>query len=120
VECERPSHFLTSRAPTGGTLLKRRHLELLNNVLVIVPYWELGGCKGAGERKQYLRGTAPDGSSAGDSQQEENLTQICCLCLNRETRGRVGQALRAAKQNKTRCASWRSNPFSARAPRALA
>ncbi len=30
-------HFLTSRAPTGATLLKRRHLELLGHVRVIVP-----------------------------------------------------------------------------------
>ena len=29
VEFDGPSHFLTSRAPTGATLLKRRHLGLL-------------------------------------------------------------------------------------------
>ena len=41
VEFDGPSHFLANRAPTGGTLLKRRHLtELLGHVLVIVPYWE--------------------------------------------------------------------------------
>ena len=41
---------------SGHTLLKRRHLELLGNALVTVPYWEWEGCKGAGEREQYLRG----------------------------------------------------------------
>ena len=55
VEFDGPSHFLTSRAPTGATLLKRRHLELLGHALVIVPYWEWDGCKGIGERVQYLR-----------------------------------------------------------------
>jgi hypothetical protein len=41
-----PSHFLTSRTSTGGTLLNRRHLELLGHVLVIVSYWKWEGCKG--------------------------------------------------------------------------
>ena len=36
--------------------MKRRHLELLGHVLVTVPYREWEGCKGAGEREQYLRG----------------------------------------------------------------
>ena len=40
---------------SGHTLLKRRHLELLGNALVTVPYWEWEGCKGAGEGEQYLR-----------------------------------------------------------------
>jgi len=56
VEFDGPSHFLTSRAPTGATLLKRRHLELLGHALVTVPYWEWEGCKGAREREWYLRG----------------------------------------------------------------
>ena len=56
VEFDGPSHFLTSRAPTGATLLKRRHLELLGHALVTVPYWEWQGCKSSGEREQYLRG----------------------------------------------------------------
>jgi hypothetical protein len=57
VEFDGPSHFLTSRAPTGATLLKRRHLhQLLGHALVSVPYWEWEGCKTAGEREQYLRG----------------------------------------------------------------
>jgi hypothetical protein len=51
-----PEHFLASRAPTGATLLKRRHLQLLSLALVSMPYWEWDGCKGAGEREQYLRG----------------------------------------------------------------
>jgi len=56
VEFDGPWHFLTSRAPTGATLLKQRHLELLGHALVSVPYWEWEVCKGAGEREQYLRG----------------------------------------------------------------
>jgi hypothetical protein len=38
VEFDGPSHFLASGAPTGATLLKRRHLELLGHALVSVPY----------------------------------------------------------------------------------
>ena len=38
----------------GATLLNRRH-QLLRH-LFSVPYWEWGGCNGAGEREQYLRG----------------------------------------------------------------
>jgi hypothetical protein len=55
VEFDGPDHFLASRAPTGATLLKRRHLVLLGHTLVSVPYWEWSGCKGAGEREQYLK-----------------------------------------------------------------
>jgi hypothetical protein len=54
VEFDGPLHFLASRAPTGATLLKRRHLQLLGHALVSVPYWEWDACKGAGEREQYL------------------------------------------------------------------
>ena len=60
VEFDGPSHFLTSRAPTGATLLKRRHLQLLGHTLVTVPYWEWEGCKRAGEREQYLRDKLAD------------------------------------------------------------
>jgi hypothetical protein len=56
VEVNGPSRFLTSRAPTGATLLKLRHLELLDHTLVIVRYWEWDGCRGTGVREQYLRG----------------------------------------------------------------
>jgi hypothetical protein len=55
VEFDGPSQFLASGAPTGATLLKRRHLELLGHALVSVPYWEWSRCKGAGEREQYLK-----------------------------------------------------------------
>jgi len=66
VEFDGPSHFLAcsreggegegqlGRSPTGATLLKRRHLQLLGYALVSVPYWEWDACKGAGEREQYL------------------------------------------------------------------
>ena len=60
MEFDGPSHFLTSRAPTGATLLKRRHLQLLGHTLVTVPYWEWEGCKRAGEREQYLRDKLAD------------------------------------------------------------
>jgi hypothetical protein len=56
VDFDGPSHFLASGAPTGATLLKRRHLQLLGHTLVSVPYWEWDSCKGSGERDQYLRG----------------------------------------------------------------
>jgi len=36
VEFDGPSHFLTSRAPTGATLVKRLHLSLLGHALVTV------------------------------------------------------------------------------------
>ena len=55
VEFDGPSHFLASGAPTGATLLKRRHLSLLGHTLVSVPYWEWGRCEGSGEREQYLK-----------------------------------------------------------------
>jgi hypothetical protein len=50
-----PWHFLANGAPTGATLLKRRHLQLMGHALVSVPQWEWGRWKGAGEREQYLR-----------------------------------------------------------------
>ena len=52
-------------APTGGTLLKRRHLELQGHVLVIVPYWEWEGCKKGGREA-----AVPEG-------------QACTLCTSR-------------------------------------
>jgi hypothetical protein len=55
-EFDGPSHFLTTRSPTGATLLKRFHLELLGHTLIIVPYLEWEGCKGASEREQHMRG----------------------------------------------------------------
>ena len=65
VEFDGPLHFLTSRAPTGATLLKRRHLRLLGHALVSVPYWEWSGCKGAGEREQYLKSKLAECGPAG-------------------------------------------------------
>jgi hypothetical protein len=55
VEFDGPGHFLASGAPTGATLLKRRHLILLGYALVSLPYWEWDRCKGEGDREQYLR-----------------------------------------------------------------
>jgi hypothetical protein len=73
VEFDGPSHFLTSRAPTGATLLKRRHLELLGHALVTVPYWEWDGCKTAGEREQYLRGKLACFVQAGHGRTNRNF-----------------------------------------------
>jgi hypothetical protein len=55
VDFDGRSHFLASWAPTGATLLKRRHLQLLDHALVSVPYWEWSRRKGASEREQYLK-----------------------------------------------------------------
>jgi len=48
VEVDGPSHFFASKTPTGVTLLKRRHLQLLGHALVSVPYWEWDGFNGLG------------------------------------------------------------------------
>jgi hypothetical protein len=56
VEFDGPSHFLTCRLPVGGTLMKRRHLELLGYNVVSLPFWEWGQMTGCNERKEYLRG----------------------------------------------------------------
>jgi hypothetical protein len=56
VEFDGPSHFLTCRLPVGGTLMKRRHLELLGYTVVSLPFWEWGQLKTSDERKEYLRG----------------------------------------------------------------
>jgi hypothetical protein len=56
VEFDGPSHFLTCRLPVGGTLMKRRHLELLGYNVVSLPFWEWDQLTGSNERKEYLRG----------------------------------------------------------------
>ena len=56
VEFDGPSHFLTCRLPIGGTLMKRRHLELLGYTVVSLPVWEWGQLTGSDERTEYLRG----------------------------------------------------------------
>jgi hypothetical protein len=56
VEFDGPSHFLTCRLPVGGTLMKRRHLELLGYTVVSLPFWEWDRLTGSDERKEYLRG----------------------------------------------------------------
>jgi hypothetical protein len=55
VEFDGPSHFLACRSPLGGTLMKRRHLELLGHTLVSLPFWEWDRLTGSDERKEYLR-----------------------------------------------------------------
>jgi hypothetical protein len=56
VEFDGPSHFLTCRLPVGGTLMKRRHLELLNYTVVSLSLWEWDQLTGSDDRKEYLRG----------------------------------------------------------------
>ena len=56
VEFDGPSHFLTCRLPVGGTLMKRRHLELLGYTVVSLPFWEWDQLTGSDERKEYLKG----------------------------------------------------------------
>ena len=56
VEFDGPSHFLTCRLPVGGTLMKRRHLELLGYTVVSLPFWEWDQLTGSDERKEYLMG----------------------------------------------------------------
>ena len=56
VEFDGPTHYLASRSPTGATLLKRRHLQLLGYRLVSVPYWEWDEVKGDKVSEEtYLR-----------------------------------------------------------------
>ncbi len=58
VEFDGTSHYLANGTPTGATLLKRRHLQLLGHTLVIIPYWEWAPVHGkeVGQRVQYLKG----------------------------------------------------------------
>ena len=56
VEFDGPSHFLASKLPTGATLLKRHHLQLLGYSLVSVPYWEWDEVRGdTASEEAYLR-----------------------------------------------------------------
>ena len=56
-------------------MLKRRHLKLLDHVLVVVPHWEWGGCRGAGEREQYLRGILSHFVQAGHGRTNKNCAR---------------------------------------------
>ena len=56
IEFDGPSHFLACRSPTGATLMKRRHLELLGYTVVSLPIWEWNQLTRSDERKEYLRG----------------------------------------------------------------
>jgi hypothetical protein len=91
VEFDGPSHFLASGAPTGATLLKRRHLELLGHALVSVPYWEWNELRGVGEREQYLMIKLRACPAAGQllmqqsnqqQQQAANIGSMASLNLN--------------------------------------
>jgi len=56
VEFDGPSHFLTCGSPKGATLLKRRHLQQLGYLVVVVPYWEWDRVKGRmASEVQFLR-----------------------------------------------------------------
>ena len=81
VEFDGAMHFFADRSPNGGTLLKRRHLELLGYTVVSVPYWEwyaLGKTKGvkdtsaqrAREGEEYLRRKLKWRAEASEPQQQ--------------------------------------------------
>ena len=53
VEFDGPSHFMTCRLPAGGTLMKRRNLEVVG--YTVLPFWEWYDLTGS-ERKEYVRG----------------------------------------------------------------
>jgi len=61
VEFDGPMQFMACRAPTGETLIKRHHIQLLGYTLVSVPFWEwdrvceAGGCEAGGSRELYMR-----------------------------------------------------------------
>ncbi len=53
IEFDGPSPFLACacKAPTGETLMKRRHVELLGYILVSVPYWQCRELSGMDVRR---------------------------------------------------------------------
>jgi hypothetical protein len=64
IEVDGPAHFLRpgGRLPSGSTLMKRRHLEMLGYKLVSVPYFEWND---AGEDKEhYLRRKIAEATSS--------------------------------------------------------
>eukprot|EP00802_Teleaulax_amphioxeia_P016477 Tamp_16597.p1 GENE.Tamp_16597~~Tamp_16597.p1 ORF type:complete len:359 (+),score=84.46 Tamp_16597:27-1079(+) len=82
VEFDGAMHFFADRSPNGGTLLKRRHLELLGYTVVSVPYWEwyaLGKTKGvkdtsaqrAREGEEYLRRRLSEPQQQGAEEHEQ-------------------------------------------------
>ena len=54
VEFDGPVHFLVCGAPSGATVIKRRHMELLGHSLVSIVFADWYG-RGAAEREEYLR-----------------------------------------------------------------
>jgi len=68
VEFDGPSHFLDCYIrpqPNGGTLMKRRILELLGYTVVSVPFWEWSQRMDINERKEYLRGKLKGDKTGG-------------------------------------------------------
>jgi hypothetical protein len=58
VEFDGSSHFLDCHIrpqPNGGTLMKRRILELLGYTVVSLSFWEWSQSTDINERKEYLR-----------------------------------------------------------------
>ncbi len=55
VEYDGPYHFLVGRSPLCGTLMKRRHLQLLRYTVVSLPYWEWDLLKKSDKRKIYVK-----------------------------------------------------------------
>ena len=55
VEVDGPAHFLDNMAPTGATVLKRRHLRLLGYDVAVVSYTEWAVLKDKTARANFLR-----------------------------------------------------------------
>jgi hypothetical protein len=74
VEVDGPCHFLRlGRTPTGSTLLKRRHLTLLNYTVISVPYWDWQAlAKRCADRDAYMRDLL-NNSSRKDNKVLRNL-----------------------------------------------
>jgi len=68
VELDGPSHFLACGAPTGTTLIKRRHLHLLGHALVSIPYleWDSVGAR-ADVQDKYLWGKLQSATTTGSN-----------------------------------------------------
>jgi len=56
VELDGSSYFLAFRLTVGGTLMTRRHLELLGYIVVSLPFWEWDQLTGSDGRKEHLSG----------------------------------------------------------------
>ena len=85
LEFDGSSHFLACKTPTGATLIKRRHLELLGYNLVSVTYWEWDGLSMTSCSRGPLLVSVTywewDGLSNGPKEQlSRRQTAVPCWC----------------------------------------